>query len=98
MLAILQHLDWSALEYIRWRYEIGEDREGLDKVDRAVSRPSLHAQPPRRPTEEEQEEEERTNQPTGTLYANGHNDTQLSSNALLLSSAQQDSVAPLLIP
>lgn len=32
-----QHLDWSALEYIRWRYEIGEDREGLDKVDRAMS-------------------------------------------------------------
>lgn len=32
-----QHLDWSALEYIRWRYEIGEDREGLDKVDRMVS-------------------------------------------------------------
>ena len=32
----LQHLDWSALEYIRWRYEIGEDREGLDKVDRKV--------------------------------------------------------------
>ena len=36
MLATLQHLDWSALEYIRWRYEIGEDREGLDKVDRKV--------------------------------------------------------------
>ena len=35
-LASVQHLDWSALEYIRWRYEIGEDREGLDKVDRAV--------------------------------------------------------------
>ncbi len=33
---LLQHLDWSPLEYIRWRYEIGEDREGLDKVDRAV--------------------------------------------------------------
>jgi hypothetical protein len=32
----VQHLDWSPLEYIRWRYEIGEDREGLDKVDRAV--------------------------------------------------------------
>ena len=32
----LQHLDWSPLEYIRWRYEIGEDREGLEKVDRAV--------------------------------------------------------------
>ena len=38
MLLILsmQHLDWSPLEYIRWRYEIGEDREGLDKVDRQV--------------------------------------------------------------
>ena len=34
----VQHLDWSPLEYIRWRYEIGEDREGLDKVDRAVRR------------------------------------------------------------
>jgi hypothetical protein len=32
------HLDISANEYIRWRYANGNDREGLEKTTRIVSK------------------------------------------------------------
>lgn len=35
-----QHLDKTPNEYIRWRYEIGEDRENLSKVNRQVCIPA----------------------------------------------------------
>ena len=31
------HLEKTPNEYIRWRYEIGEDRENLTKVDRVMT-------------------------------------------------------------
>ncbi|MEW5298676.1 MAG: hypothetical protein WDW36_001768 [Sanguina aurantia] len=35
---IEQHLDKTPNEYIQWRFAIGEDREGLDKASRQVSK------------------------------------------------------------
>ncbi|KAK9829689.1 hypothetical protein WJX72_007361 [[Myrmecia] bisecta] len=32
-----QHLDSSPLQYLQWRYETGEDREGLSKVSRTLT-------------------------------------------------------------
>ncbi|KAK9722695.1 translational elongation factor EF-1 alpha [Basidiobolus ranarum] len=36
-----QHLDQTPNEYIRWRYQSGEDRESLSKADRQVSEEEL---------------------------------------------------------
>lgn len=34
---IEEHLEKTPLQYMQWRYAIGEDREGLMKVNRKVS-------------------------------------------------------------
>lgn len=34
---MLQHLDQTPNEYIRWRYALGEDRESTEKATRQIS-------------------------------------------------------------